>query len=566
MLVGGLLVPAHLRTINVTVLQVAGENSPGLIERGQELLDAQQLGAAECLLLASQQMQLPGTREFATAVTNLAVQDSALHFWGAPPPKGLALPSSSSGYDPLSRREGLTGILGSGTAPITDLLVLRGNRERAIEWLRTSTEPDVQDLLRCQALTNTVIFSPSRSASGQAFDTAMALVGLLLQNQHLKSNLRLQIFRAGLRARNHNDSETLEQMLLDVMSLGQRMNFGQLATFLAHIEDAKTLHILADHIRNAEKDLLLMYSVMELSRNPSGIGDYLIESGSPGLQDLGMSRRWGSGAVSMLLNNPKSLSSSPFERYAPALPVMDAWARLGASVYLRSPGLALAAKWMLYFLSGFFIAAAMRFARRPVTPLEQPLQVGGLHFAREGLFALGYLVIVILLSEPFLFQGVQEVESHLKLRLPTAGGATETGAQAIDRSIMNQGTLLAFGLFFVLQGLIYAACVIKLAEIRRQKVPARMKLKLLENEEHLFDAGLYLGFVGTIISLILVSIGITHFSLMAAYSSTSLGIIFVSFFKIVHLRNARRKLLLQAESAGPRPLRASVAPAAPARS
>ena len=76
-----------------------------------------------------------------------------------------------------------------------------------------------------------------------------------------------------------------------------------------------------------------------------------------------------------------------------------------------------------------------------------------------------------------------------------------------------------------------------------------MKLKLLENEEHLFDAGLYLGFVGTIISLILVSLNIIQFSLMAAYSSTSFGIIFVSFFKIFHLRPARRKLLLEAESA-----------------
>ena len=45
--------------------------------------------------------------------------------------------------------------------------------------------------------------------------------------------------------------------------------------------------------------------------------------------------------------------------------------------------------------------------------------------------------------------------------------------------------------------------------------------------DHLFDAGLYLGFVGTIISLILVSMGVIKFSLMAAYSSTSFGIIFV---------------------------------------
>jgi hypothetical protein len=75
-----------------------------------------------------------------------------------------------------------------------------------------------------------------------------------------------------------------------------------------------------------------------------------------------------------------------------------------------------------------------------------------------------------------------------------------------------------------------------------------MKLKLLENEEHLFDAGLYLGFVGTIISLILVSLGVIKPSLMAAYSSTSFGIIFVSILKIFHVRPYRRKLILETEA------------------
>ena len=55
--------------------------------------------------------------------------------------------------------------------------------------------------------------------------------------------------------------------------------------------------------------------------------------------------------------------------------------------------------------------------------------------------------------------------------------------------------------------------------------------------------------VVTIISLIVASMGLVKFSLMAAYSSTSFGIIFVVIFKIFHLRPARRKLLLEAEAA-----------------
>jgi hypothetical protein len=115
---------------------------------------------------------------------------------------------------------------------------------------------------------------------------------------------------------------------------------------------------------------------------------------------------------------------------------------------------------------------------------------------------------------------------------------------------MNQSDLWPLLLFFVLQGLLYSACLVKLAEIRRQRVPARIKLRLLENEDHLFDAGLYLGFLGTIVSFILYSVGVMkQFSLMVAYSSTSFGIVFVSIFKIMHLRPARRKLVLDAEAA-----------------
>ena len=119
---------------------------------------------------------------------------------------------------------------------------------------------------------------------------------------------------------------------------------------------------------------------------------------------------------------------------------------------------------------------------------------------------------------------------------------------------MNPMSLLTLLLFFVLQALLYAACLVKLAEIRRQRVLPRVKLRLLENEDHLFDAGLYLGFVGTIISLILVSLGVIKPSLMAAYSSTSFGIIFVSIFKIFHLRPLRRRLLMESEAAAPEPM------------
>ena len=112
----------------------------------------------------------------------------------------------------------------------------------------------------------------------------------------------------------------------------------------------------------------------------------------------------------------------------------------------------------------------------------------------------------------------------------------------------NMSTFIPLLIFFVLQALLYIWSLSKLAEIRRHEVDPRVKLRLLENEDHLFDAGLYLGFAGTVISLILVSLGIISQSIMAAYASTSFGIIFVSILKICHIRPFRRTLILQSET------------------
>jgi hypothetical protein len=184
--------------------------------------------------------------------------------------------------------------------------------------------------------------------------------------------------------------------------------------------------------------------------------------------------------------------------------------------------------------------------------------VRGVHLARDVLFALGFLLMVLLLSEPFLAQESQSTEFPFRLRLPLAGAAATSTTPGAKPILMDTRSIFTLLLFFVLQALLYCACVVKLAEILRQKLPARMQIILLENEEHLFDGGLYLGFAGTIICLMLIMLKVIHQqSLMAAYSSTSFGVIFVSVFKIFNLRPARRRLLLQAEVQSAAPEHAS---------
>jgi hypothetical protein len=224
---------------------------------------------------------------------------------------------------------------------------------------------------------------------------------------------------------------------------------------------------------------------------------------------------------------------------------------------------ALAEKFLLYAASGYLLAFSLRFFRREGIGSGDTAAKRQFNIIREAIFSVGFVVLVLLLSEPAFTMSTVKKDTPFRLHL----SLENAGLVAADPGkAMNNVVLATLLLFFVLQGLLYVACITKLSEILSQQVQPRIKLKLLENEEHLFDAGLYLGFLGTIVSLILVSMGIIKFSLMAAYSSTSFGVVFVCVFKIFHLRSARRKLLLEAEAqeAQAASTKAVASPSAPA--
>ena len=545
----GLLLPAHLRAVDSGVLRAAGRKTASLVEQGLLLVKENNLGAAGLLLQAAQHQRVPGQPELASAIKSTAVQHPGWEIWGG----------GDTGIERLFASD--EALPKAASEPFTDFVVREENRVIILELLGTSLQPAVQELIRCRALTNTVLFPPAQSAAGQPLEAALGVCGLLLDRGHLSRALNKTVLKLAADANHGAPPAQLEQVLLDLMSLGQRLNWGQLTEFVGEIQDPETLRLLAALIRKSDTPLPVLFAAVELSNKPGLVAGYCTRFGQTGMGDLATSLRFGTGSVEELLQrNQRVYVSSWRQSLAAQAPLSGVVGGLSTFCW-KLPRLAVALKWVLYAAGGFLLAAAAHFGRRPVTPLEEPLQVRGFHVAREVLFALGFLLVVLLLSEPFLAQENQRVEFPLRLRLPTTGMLVPAGAAGVHTAIMKQLSLLTLLLFFVLQALLYTACVFKLAEIRRQRLSPRVKLKLLENEDHLFDAGLYLGFAGTIISLILVSLGVIQPSLMAAYSSTSFGIIFVSGFKIFNLRPVRRRLLLEAEAETPEPLRPAVAPA-----
>jgi len=520
MLLCGWLVPMHLRAVDVSVLQQAGKGRPSLMDRCMALQRENKADAARLILQATEGEKIWWIGDLASAMAKN-------------PPDEHLFPG---------------GPLAGPSTPVTTVVIRLENRESVLAYLEATGSPAVRELLRARELTNTVLFSPSSSSAGQAFDAAISVCGLLLGGNHLAPGLRDAVVERAAFARTRADAQPLEEILMDIMSLGQRLNWGQLTAFVSGIEDPPTLALLAGQARNAGAQLPALFAAVVLSQKPDQVAAYVHDFSQSGLKDLAASLRFGEGGVDELLLRHQRIYSSPLRQKWAASGPVALFFRAGSDYALRAPWFALMVKWFFYMSGGFLLAAAVHFAWPSAPEIEEPLRVPGIHLARELLFALGFLLVVLLLSEPFLAQESQKAEFAFRLRLPSVGAVAANMAPSVKGTLMNPKSLFTLLLFFVLQALIYCACLVKLAEIRRQKVPARVQLKLLENEDHLFDAGLYLGFAGTIVSFILVALKFIEGSLMAAYSSTAFGVIFVSIFKIFKLRPARRLMLLQAEA------------------
>ncbi|MDR4499343.1 MAG: hypothetical protein MRK02_15720 [Candidatus Scalindua sp.] len=130
-------------------------------------------------------------------------------------------------------------------------------------------------------------------------------------------------------------------------------------------------------------------------------------------------------------------------------------------------------------------------------------------------------------------------------------------SNAVSQNLFNSASLtkgvtgmnfisLAFTIFFFsLQLFLYFLGRNHIDKIKKVPADASTKVKLLENEDHLFDMGLYVGLSGTVLSLIVITMGCSNIGLMSAYTSTLFGIIEVALLKLTSLRPYKKLLILE---------------------
>jgi hypothetical protein len=168
---------------------------------------------------------------------------------------------------------------------------------------------------------------------------------------------------------------------------------------------------------------------------------------------------------------------------------------------------------------------------------------------------LGFVAIVtsltlVLLSEPGLTRPAKPPAYEVRLNTPHLTPTTPLQqTQANRKVVMEWSTIASIAFFAALQITVYITCLRKIREIENLLEEPLLKLRLLENEENLFDAGLYVGIGGTATALVLQVLGLIEANLLAAYSSNLMGIIGVALVKIRHVRPYKRTLILEGSNA-----------------
>src|SRR5947209_9963838 len=177
LLLCGLLVPVHLRAVDLKIIQQAGKKSRSLVEGGLTLVGQKQVGPAEQLLRIAQTEGLRGHEQLQQAVAQFGKSNPELLVWGGADfyLEKLFLNPPGSPVQP--------------SQPFIEFVIQTDNRERLLEFLDSSSIAELRSVLQCRTLTNTTLFSPAQSAAGQPWEAALALSGLLLHEHRLKPSL-----------------------------------------------------------------------------------------------------------------------------------------------------------------------------------------------------------------------------------------------------------------------------------------------------------------------------------------------------------------------------------------
>jgi hypothetical protein len=536
LIVGAWLVPVNLKSITPALLREAGRGTPSVGKFGRQLVQSEKLGSAQLVLAAARQVDDPEAPVLDRAIREMAERRPEWVAWGGWDPF----------LDPLFNLKENTGRRES--TPVLTFFIAEKARRSLQTYLSNSRSLGVQALLQTRQIEGTTRFIPANRAGGQTLDAVVLLTALLYQAENLSDPLQRELRELAEAAVQSKQMGEMETFYLDLLSLGKRLNWTQLCELLRTTHGTKTVGEYAHLSRVAPDNLPIIYTAALLTDSADRVATYLIQFGKSGLEDVRLALRHGEGAVQQLLRFQLPVNHD-------AGPGLSLAAELG----VRYPHVLLAIKYLGFLLGAFCLFRGLESVFATPAATAAPMRV------KSGALAVLIASFLILVTEPFLLKAAPPSEFKLKLVLPVLANLTDVNPPPpASPAIMDTSTLISIGFFAALQVVMYLVCWSKIREISRQPVPPLVKLRLMENEENLFDGGLYIGIGGTATALVLQVLRVIEPNLLAAYSSNLFGITCVALVKINHVRPYKRQLILESQAAGvavPVPATAGVKPA-----
>ncbi|WP_269522889.1 hypothetical protein [Coraliomargarita parva] len=534
-----LLVPAHLRTLDPDVLSYVGSGGLSPEQSIQAELDAAYIGPAkrmaEALDPQSSLLQALEVRELELLDLNPGYAIS-----GGPD-------SDFEAFLHWVQRDRAYSSPGNG---VLSLLLARNERSVLLERLQNSKNANVTALLEVRDMPGLLQLHPASHAAGAPYDAAILTLAQLIDSGHFQTRMAGSIGQLARSAADGNPAavRSVEALAIATLSVARQLDYRSLVSLAEISDNLDDWNQIAGLFRTYPEQVPLLYTALRFAGTPGTVFDYIVNHPSTALNDLQFSMREGPDALQYLLEQdhpvfkPRGTAGPAVQflsRYRPewftALTAADA-----------STGLLLKFGFML--CAGFAFSLSMGAAwRASFKRKEEAVSYGNpAVILRDAFLGVIFALVVWTFVEPDVLKSKVD-ESEQSPRIEFAGTFTLDSIQSPVRIMqeLNQVTLLVLALFFILQLVIYCFCLIKLREIAKKKLNPEIKLKLLENEENLFDFGLYVGLGGTVLSLILVAVGIVQASLMAAYASTLFGILFTAMLKVMNLRPYRRKLIME---------------------
>ncbi len=524
------LIPSRFKSIPLDVLREAGIQTDGIFEVADAYLAENNIGVASLLLEAAKSLDLEDDAGLEMRLEATRAANVIVDRWGVWDP----FLDTALGSIPLEEYSNQPGALG--------ILLSRASRESTASMLENSRNPLVSEVLSTGELSTYRRLFPINSSAGRPLEATLLIVALLAQEERFSPTVRRELRNRALQAKASGDASFLEDFYLDMLSLSRSLDWGQLKTLILSVQKMDTFSRLRYSFHRSPDFKSIVYAACLLSGDPEDVLDYLGEFGDQGLETLGAAISFGSGSVAMLVNEQLPLEDLEMAvEHSEPSNALSSWL---AGFSLQRPYLSLSTKYALFFMGAFFAFLGSSKFTRFYNERASP----ALAYTQRVFASFASLVVLIVISEPHLAGSSGEGYSFEFVVPVIAQEAGETVViETTPTTSMDHTTMLSVGFFFLLQVLVFLICMLKVREINRQEVDDLVKLKLMENEENLFDAGLYVGIAGTCISLVLQVLGLIEANLLSAYASNLFGILCVAIVKIRIVRPYKNQLILASQ-------------------